>query len=134
MPFTATRSVAESARDRRTTGPAVAFIANIRERIDAYVKFGREIRPAWKTRDASTRGTPSSSTSCCRFAGRLDQFYAENRAQIRTPADAQQTADKFRRDLLSLYGRGCLPEMHCPNGHFLRLSGGARAGLSRPAE
>ncbi|MGO8749944.1 MAG: hypothetical protein ACLQNE_28700 [Thermoguttaceae bacterium] len=107
---------------------AVAFITNVRERIDAYVKFGHEVRTYLEEQKRLHPRHAEFLDELLSVAGRLDQFYAENRARIRTPAYAQQTADGFRRDLLSYTEEDAYQKCAAQMGVFTSM-GGAQDGL-----
>jgi hypothetical protein len=107
---------------------AVAFIRNVRERIDAYVEFGREIRAYLEEQKRLHPRHAEFFDELLSVTGRLDQFYAENKARIRTPAHAQQTADRFRRDLLGYTGKDAYQKCAAQMG-ILTSIGGAQDGL-----
>jgi hypothetical protein len=80
---------------------AVAFITNVRERIDRYVAFGRELRPYL---DEQKRLRPQQAAffdDLLAVTGRLDELFAEKRNAIHTPAYAQEQAQAFRDQLLT---------------------------------
>jgi hypothetical protein len=106
---------------------AVAFIRNVRERIDQYVRFGEEIA---KYLEAQKGLQPSQ-------AGVLDdwllitrrlQLSPANLATIHTPDFAQQTAEDFQRDLLTYIGQGAAEKCAARMGIFTSI-GGAQDGL-----
>ena len=107
---------------------AIAFITNVRERIDAYVKFGDEMRAYLEEQKRLHPRHAEFLDELLSVAGRLDQFYAENKARIRTPAYAQQTADGFRRDLLSYTEKDAYQKCAAQMGVFTSI-GGAQDGL-----
>jgi hypothetical protein len=107
---------------------AVAFISNVRERIDLYVQFGHELRvylELEKVRD------PLSAPFCdelLAITGRLDLMFAEKREAIRTPAFARQCAEDFRRKLLTATGKDAYPRCEAQMAMFTSI-GGAQDGL-----
>jgi hypothetical protein len=78
----------------------VAFIRNVRERIDLYERFGQEMTAYLedqKRRQPRQAAVLEDWASLTRKLGRLCE---QNRERIRTPAFAQQQADDFRANLL----------------------------------
>ena len=107
---------------------AVAFISNVRERIDLYVKFGHEMSgylEQQKLRD------PPSAAFCDELLAitrRLDQMFAEKRESIRSPAFARQCAEEFRQELLTATGKDAYPRCEAQMAKFTSI-GGAQDGL-----
>ena len=107
---------------------AVAFITNVRERIDAYVKFGHEIRTYLEEQKRLHPRHAEFLDELLSVAGRLDQFYAENRARIRTPAYRAANRRRISPRPVELYRGGCLPKCAAQMGVFTSM-GGAQDGL-----
>jgi hypothetical protein len=107
---------------------AVAFISNVRERIDLYLQFGHQMSAyleQQKHRD------PRCGEFCDELLGitrRLDQAFAEKREQIRSPAFARQCADDFRQKLLTATGSDAYPQCAAQMAKFTSI-GGAQDGL-----
>ncbi len=106
---------------------AVAFIRNVRERIDQYVLFGEEMA---RYLEDQKRLHPVQ-------AGQLDEWLMITRrlqlsqatlATIHTPAFAQQTAEDFQRDLLTYTEKDALEKCAARMGIFTSI-GGAQDGL-----
>jgi hypothetical protein len=79
----------------------VAFISNVRERIDQYVQFGHEMTAYL---DEQKRLQPKHAellNEMLAVTARLDIVFEQHREEIRTPADAKQNADAFRANLLT---------------------------------
>ncbi len=107
---------------------AVAFISNVRERIDLYVQFGHEISTYL---EQQKRRDPRSAAFCDELLGiakRLDLMFAEKRENIRTPAFARQCAEDFRRTLLTATGEDASPRCEAQMAKFTSI-GGAQDGL-----
>jgi len=88
----------------RNLDAAVAFIGNVRERIDLYVQFGHELSAYL---EEQKRRDPRSAAFCDELLGitrRIDQMFQEKRKVIRTPAFARQCAEDFRKELLTAKG------------------------------
>jgi hypothetical protein len=80
---------------------AVAFIANVRERIDEYAKFGHEMAAYLEERKRLDPRHAEFFDELLVVTKRLDAFLEEKRERIHTPAFAQQNADDFRKELLT---------------------------------
>jgi hypothetical protein len=78
----------------------VAFIRNVRERIDQYVEFGHEMTACLEEQKRLQPGQAVFLDECSSLTRRIDRLFERNRERIRTPAFAQQNADAFRADLL----------------------------------
>jgi len=107
---------------------AVAFIRNVRERIDDYMEFGRQTKAYL---EQQKRLHPKHAKFCDELlliTKRLDQFYDSRKARIHTVEYAEQTAKAFRRDLLKYTGadahKKCSEQMRIFTG-----IGGAQDGL-----
>ena len=80
---------------------AVAFIRNVRERIDEYVVFGH--RTAAYLQEQK-RLHPEQAAFCDELLAidaRLDEFFQSRKERIHTPEYAEQVCRDFRRDLLT---------------------------------
>ena len=107
---------------------AVAFISNVRERIDKYMAFGRETRTYLLQQKRLGPKHAEFLDELLSITKRLDQFYQSRKANIRTPQYAAQAANDFRRDLLKYTGpdasRKCDAQMKIFTG-----IGGSQDGL-----
>jgi hypothetical protein len=107
---------------------AVAFIGNVRERIDLYVQFGHQMGAYL---EQQKRRDPRSAAFCDELLAitkRLDQLFEERREQIRTPAFARQCAEDFRQKLLTATGKDAYPRCAAQMALFTSI-GGAQDGL-----
>ncbi len=107
---------------------AVAFISNVRQRIDLYVQFGHEMSVYL---ERQKRHEPRSAAFCDELLAltkRLDQVFAEKRRAIRSPAFARQCAEDFRRNLLTSTGEDSSPRCEAQMAVFTSI-GGAQDGL-----
>ncbi len=107
---------------------AVAFISNVRERIDRYVQFGHEMSGYLQQQK---RRDPRCAAFCDELLAvtrRLDQLFEEKRENIRTPALARQCAEDFRRKLLTATGKDAYPRCAAQMAKFTSI-GGAQDGL-----
>ncbi|MGO9108388.1 MAG: hypothetical protein ACLP9L_04070 [Thermoguttaceae bacterium] len=107
---------------------AVAFISNVRQRIDLYVQFGHEMSVYL---ERQKRHEPRSAAFCDELLAltkRLDQVFAEKRRAIRSPAFARQCAEDFRRNLLTSTGEDSYPRCEAQMAVFTSI-GGAQDGL-----
>ena len=107
---------------------AVAFIRNVRQRIDLYQHFGREMAAYLEEQRRLAPRTAPFVDELLPIVKRLDELYQQNRQQIRTPSDAEQAARDFREKLLTYtetdaYGK-CAAQMAV----FTSI-GGAQDGL-----
>jgi hypothetical protein len=107
---------------------AVAFIRNVRERIDQYVQFGHELASFL---EEQRRLRPHGAEFCDELLSitrRLDQYFAQNRENIRTPADAEHNAQTFRANLLRYTGPDAYKKCASQMAVFTSI-GGAQDGL-----
>jgi hypothetical protein len=107
---------------------AVAFIGNVRERIDRYVQFGREMSDYLRQQK---RRDPRCAAFCDELlplAKRLDQLFEEKRENIHTPAFARQSAEEFRQKLLTSTGKDAYQRCAAQMAVFTSI-GGAQDGL-----
>jgi hypothetical protein len=107
---------------------AVAFIRNVRERIDDYVKFGHEMTAYLEEQKRLDPGQTQFFDELLLVTQRLDQFFESNRAKIHTPAFAQQNADAFREKLLTYTGPDAYEKCATQMAVFTSI-GGAQDGL-----
>jgi len=107
---------------------AVAFITNVRERIDLYVKFGHETAAYLEEQKRFDPRHAALLDEWIELTGRLDQFFAESRERIHTPAYARQAAADFRRQLLA-YTLQDAPQRCAAQMAVFTSLGGAQDGL-----
>jgi hypothetical protein len=106
----------------------VAFITNVRERIDLYVKFGQEMAAYLEEQKRAQPRCAEFVDEMLLVTRRLDQFFAQNQARIQTPAYARQIEGNFRDKLLTYTGKDA--EQKCAAQMALFTSiGGAQDGL-----
>jgi len=107
---------------------AVAFIRNVRQRIDDYVEFGHEMRDYLQEQKRLHPKHAEFLDQLMSITGRLDQFYESRKAGIHTPQYAEQAAQDFRKELLKYAGedayKKCVEQMKIFTG-----IGGAQDGL-----
>jgi hypothetical protein len=112
----------------RQLDAAVAFISNVRQRIDLYVQFGREMRGYL---EQQKRRDPRSAAFCDELLAitrRLDQMFEQKRTGIRTPAFARQCAEDFRQKLLTSTEKDAYRRCEAEMAAFTSI-GGAQDGL-----
>jgi hypothetical protein len=107
---------------------AVAFITNVRERIDEYVKFGQDLTAYLEEQKRRDPRHAEFLDELLLVTKRLDQFFNENRERIYTPAFAQQNAASFREQLLTYTGPDAYKKCAAQMGVFTSI-GGAQDGL-----
>lgn len=107
---------------------AVAFIRNVRERIDEYVQFGQQLSAYLTEQKRLHPQHAEFLDELLLVTQRLDQFFQENRERIRTPAYAQQTADGFRAQLLTYTEPDAFQKCAAQMSIFTSI-GGAQDGL-----
>ncbi|MGB2821062.1 MAG: hypothetical protein WBF17_08775, partial [Phycisphaerae bacterium] len=83
---------------------AVAFIRNVRERIDAYVEFGQKTRAYLEQQKRLHPKHAKFLDELLAITKRLDEFFESRKAGIYTPEYAEKAAADFRRDLLKYTG------------------------------
>jgi hypothetical protein len=83
---------------------AVAFIRNVRERIDAYVEFGHETRAYLEQQKRLHPKHAEFLDELLLITKRLDEFFQSRKAGIYTPQYAEKAAEDFRRELLRSTG------------------------------
>jgi len=79
---------------------AVAFIQNVRERIDDYVAFGRKMKTYLTQQKRLHPAHAEFLDEMLLITSRLDEFFAARKASIHTPQYAEAAAVEFRRKLL----------------------------------
>jgi len=107
---------------------AVAFIRNVRERIDEYVEFGREMRAYLEEQKRLHPQHAEFLAELRLLTDRLDEFFEANRERIQTPAYAEETAAGFRKDLLTYTGNDAFEKCDGRMRIFTSI-GGAQDGL-----
>jgi hypothetical protein len=107
---------------------AVAFITNVRERIDEYVKFGHDMSVYLEEQKRLDARHAPFLDELLLVTKRLDSFFEENRERIHTPAYAQQNADQFREALLTYAEPDAYQKCAAQMGVFTSI-GGAQDGL-----
>ncbi len=107
---------------------AVAFITNVRERIDQYVEFGHQLSAYLEKQKQLNPQHAKFIDELLSVTRRLDEFFEENRDRIHTPAYAQQTADGFREELLTYTQKDAYQRCDSQMRIFTSI-GGAQDGL-----
>jgi hypothetical protein len=107
---------------------AVAFITNVRERIDLYVKFGHETAAYLQQQKRLDPRHAALLDEWIELVGRLDQYFEQNRQNIHTPAYARQAAEEFRERLLTCTAKDAPQRCAAQMAVFTSL-GGAQDGL-----
>ncbi len=83
---------------------AVAFIRNVRERIDDYVEFGHETAAYLQEQKRLHPKHAKFLDELLLITKRLDQFFESRKAGIYTPEYAEKAAEQFRRELFKYTG------------------------------
>ena len=83
---------------------AVAFIRNVRKRIDDYVEFGRKTRAYLEGQKRLHPEHAKFLDELLSITKRLDELFQSGKASIRTPEYAEEAARDFRRELLTCTG------------------------------
>lgn len=107
---------------------AVAFITNVRGRIDEYVKFGQEMTAYLEEQKRLQPRCAAFLDELLQVTKRLDQFFEASRERIHSPAFAQQNAALFRDQLLTYTGPDAYQKCAAQMGVFTSI-GGAQDGL-----
>jgi hypothetical protein len=107
---------------------AVAFIRNVRQRIDDYVEFGHEMRAYLQEQKRLHPKHGEFLDQLTAVTGKLDQFFESSKAGIRTPQDAEQAAQDFRKELLGYAGQDAYKKCAERMKTFTGI-GGAQDGL-----
>ena len=107
---------------------AVAFIRNVRERIDQYVKFGREMNRYLEQQKRLHPEHAEFLDELLLVTKRLEQSFEESRERIRTPAYADETAEGFRTHLLTYTQKDAFAKCDTQMRIFTSI-GGAQDGL-----
>jgi hypothetical protein len=101
----------------------VAFIRNVRERIDLYVQFGHEMTAYLEEQKRLQPRHAEFLDECLALTAKLDESFARNREKIHTPAFAQQTADHFRATLLGYAGKDAFQKCAAQMAVFTSIGG-----------
>lgn len=107
---------------------AVAFITNVRERIDLYVEFGRELSAYLEEQARLDPQQVAFAEELRSIALKLEGLFEQQRAKIRSPQDAAATADRFRHELLTYTGKDAFAKCDEQMRVFTSI-GGAQDGL-----
>lgn len=107
---------------------AVAFIGNVRERIDQYVEFGHEMSTYLHEQRRLHPQHAEFLDEMLLITKRLDQFFEQSSQRIHTPAYAAKTAESFRRDLLTYTGNDAYEKCDSQMRVFTSI-GGPQDGL-----
>jgi hypothetical protein len=107
---------------------AVAFISNVRERIDLYVQFGHATSAYLEQQKARDPRTAAFCDELLAITKHLDEVFQQRREEIRTPAFARQCAEDFRRTLLTATGKDASGQCEAEMAKFTSI-GGAQDGL-----
>jgi hypothetical protein len=102
---------------------AVNFIRNVRERIDAYVQFGRDMTAYLRQQTQRTPKHAAFLNEMLLLTQRLDQFYAAKKDAIHTPAYAEETAAAFKRELLTATGPDAFAKCKAQMAVFTSIGG-----------
>ena len=106
----------------------VAFVRNVRERIDAYMTFGHEMRAYLQEQKRLDPRHAEFFDELLAVTKRLDQFFEASREHIRTPQYAEDCAESFRKNLLTYTGKDAFQKCAAQMGVFTSI-GGAQDGL-----
>jgi hypothetical protein len=79
----------------------VAFISNVRERIDQYVKFGHEMTEYLEQQKRLDPRHAEFYDEMLELSRKLDKVFEQDRERFRSPAFARDHADAFRADMLT---------------------------------
>jgi hypothetical protein len=101
----------------------VAFIRNVRERIDQYVQFGHEMAAYLEEQQRLQPRHAEFLDECLSLTGKLDQIFDQKRERIRTPAFAQQNADNFRTNLLGYVEKDAFQKCETQMAVFTSIGG-----------
>jgi hypothetical protein len=107
---------------------AVAFISNVRERIDQYVEFGRQMSAYLEGQKRLHPQHAEFLEELLSVTSRLGQIFEEASQRIHTPAYAEQTAESFRKDLLTYTEADAYKQCDARMRIFTSI-GGAQDGL-----
>jgi hypothetical protein len=107
---------------------AVAFITNVRGRIDQYVQFGHDMSAYLEQQKRTNPQHAEFLDELLQVTKRLDQLFETNRARIHTPAYAQQAADSFHEKLLTYTDSDAAKKCAAQMAVFTSI-GGAQDGL-----
>jgi hypothetical protein len=106
----------------------VAFIKNVRERIDEYVRFSRDMTTYLEGQKRAHPEHAPFLEDLLSLTTRLDQFFEQNKAKIHSPEFAQQNAQQFREELLAYTGKDAAEKCAARMAVFTSI-GGAQDGL-----
>ena len=101
----------------------VAFIGNVRERIDQYVQFGHEMTGYLEQQKKLRPGQAAFFDEMLAVTKKLDGVFEQSKEKFRTPAFAQQTADSFRANLLAYAEKDAYDKCAVQMGVFTSIGG-----------
>lgn len=79
----------------------VAFITNVRERIDQYHEFGQQMSAYLEEQKRKNPNEAAFLDEMLSVTKKLDGIYERNQAKFQTPALAKQNAESFRQTMLN---------------------------------
>ncbi len=94
----------QRARIEKALRDVITFIKFIRQRIEGYVDFGHAVREYLAAQKAAHPELAGHIDELDAAARAIDARFAARRAKIRTPADAEELARRFRATLLDYEG------------------------------
>lgn len=101
----------------------VAFIRNVRERIDLYVQFGHEMTAYLEEQKRLQPRHAGFLDECLSLTRKLDQSFEKSREKVRTPDFAQQNADNFRTNLLGYVEKDAYQKCETQMAIFTSIGG-----------
>jgi hypothetical protein len=101
----------------------VAFITNVRERIDQYHDFGQEMAGYLEEQKRLSPKNGEFLDEMLSLARKLDTIYEDNREKIHTPAFARENAQSFRQNLLSYGGKDAYDKCAAQMAVFTSMGG-----------
>jgi hypothetical protein len=107
---------------------ALAFIRNVRERIDDYVEFGRKMQAYLEQQKRRHPKHAKFLDEMLSITRRIDEFFQSRKAGIYTPEYAERAARDFRRELLKYTGEDAYKKCSTHMRTFTGI-GGKQDGL-----
>jgi len=101
----------------------VAFISNVRERIDQYHEFGHEMTGYLQEQKRLAPRHAQFLDDMMSLTEKLDTVFEENQERIHTPAFARLNADSFRESLLTYEGKDAYEKCAARMAVFTSMGG-----------
>jgi hypothetical protein len=117
------QQTARRAEVERSLDNVILFIKHIRSRIEHYVDVGHEVQAYLKQQKQAHPELAEPIDRLVSAAGAVDAHYAARQRAIKTPAEAEEMAGKFRATLLGYEGQDALEKCKAFTSAWVDIGG-----------